>query len=87
MADVNGHYVDISESSPPLENDRDVPSAQTRRKLKLKEAIASQIAEAKALGSVSLDLCNKELRKIPDELLELSQLEVGLGKGRVPLVP
>jgi hypothetical protein len=42
----------------------------------MQEAVDKLIAEAKALGSVSLDLSFKELKKLPDELLQLTQLEV-----------
>lgn len=40
------------------------------------ELILKIIAQSKALGSNTLDLGGKGVRRIPEEMLELSQLEV-----------
>ena len=63
---------DLTTPSPPV-NGRD---GQPRKKRELNDMIIKLIQECKDRGSVVLDLNNKSLRKIPDELLELSHLEV-----------
>lgn len=62
--------------SNPAENGSDATTSAQKRKQKMRDLVFRIVAEAKALGSLSLDLSNKELKKIPDEVLELEQLEV-----------
>ncbi|ELU01457.1 hypothetical protein CAPTEDRAFT_186851 [Capitella teleta] len=57
------------------DGDKEVVTSAQKKKQKLQEIVNRIIAEAKALGSVSIDLSFKEIRKIPDELLEMTQLE------------
>ena len=49
--------------------------ARTRKE---EDIILRTIETAKALGSNTLDLCNKGLRLLPEEVFELQHLEVDL---------
>lgn len=61
------------ENGIPLETPTERGIAKTKQ---LEDAIFKIIAQTKALGSNTLDLSGKGVRQIPDELLELSHLEV-----------
>ena len=65
------------ETATPIENNIETPTERGIAKTKSSEdLILKIIAQTKALGSNTLDLGGKGLRQIPEELLELSQLEV-----------
>lgn len=61
---------------PPDDNERDAPSATTRRKQLQDELVQRIIADAKNNRSVVIQLKNKGIIKLPDELLHLSHIEV-----------
>lgn len=67
------------ENGIPLETPTERGVAKTK---KLEDIIFRIIAQAKALGSNTVDLCGKGVRQIPEELLELSHLEVNLSTNR-----
>ena len=74
---IRPHSARSSTPPPPEDNERDASSAMTIHRKKEEEVVIRSIAAAKFQESRVLDLREKALRRVPNELLELSQLEVG----------
>ena len=78
--DMNGsyHYENSdSEVDLPRElNGRGALSADAKKRQSQEQTVKSRIAQAKQQGSIILELNHLGIDKIPEELLELANLEV-----------
>ena len=70
--------MDAEKEVTPVLNGRGALSAQSRQLIQQQELVASLIEHALVTGSNMIDLSKKGLRKIPDDLLRLVNLEVNL---------
>ena len=80
--DFNGSYQYVNSDSEVddthLElNGRGAPSADTKKRQAQEETVRIRIDQAKQCGSILLELSQLGIDKIPEELLELTNLEVG----------
>ena len=80
---VSSHKVRtvLSDSSdtppPPRDNRRDADSAMTRQRKENNDYVTQIIADAKERRAIVLELREQGLKRIPEEVLELSHLQVG----------
>ncbi len=75
----NHNVSDSDPGTPPAPpNDRDAMSATARKRNIDAERVLNLIQAAANHGATVLDLCNRSINTIPNELLELSNLQVCL---------
>ena len=80
--DMNGTYhYENSDSEVDLDlprelNRRGAPSVDTKKRQAQEDTVRSRIAQARQHGSIILELNHLGIEKIPEELLELTNLEV-----------
>ena len=79
---MNGTYhYENSDSEEDLDlsrelNGRGAPSTDTKKRQAQQDTVRSRIAQARQHGSIILELNHLGIEKIPEELLELTNLEV-----------
>ena len=69
-------HVEEPDAELPVNNDRDAPSANAKKRLEREQTVQFLISEAKSTGAIILELNELGIGAIPDELLDLTQLQV-----------